>query len=49
MKPMDVTPWEEGLLSEERLRKTLRLFLILGVVGLIRPIEGSISGMRTTW
>jgi len=32
MKPMDVTPWEEGLLSEERLRKTLRLFLILGVL-----------------
>jgi hypothetical protein len=32
MKPLDATPWEEGLLPEERLKKTLRLFLILGVL-----------------
>lgn len=32
MKPLDVTPWEEGLLSEARLKTALRLFLILGVL-----------------
>jgi len=32
MKPLDVTPWEEGLLSEARLRTALRFFLILGVL-----------------
>lgn len=29
---MDVTPWEEGLFSEVRLRAWLRFFLILGVL-----------------
>ena len=32
MKPLDVTPWEEGLFSEARLRKALWFFLVLGVL-----------------